>query len=183
MDRLCIGMIFVLFDLNFDLFGVRIPLLPDCIGYLLLLSGFMQLQNESAVFSRSRLPAGLLATYRFACLTGSLTGFAANPFLIYVLNAAGAVGLMFIAFQLIRGFQELEAFRRIELSSARLKKYWALMVSFQVFSLLTITALLLSILCSIVGFFISIFFLFTLNMARINWKNGIARELPPASYK
>ena len=127
MDRLCVGMLFVLFDLNLNLFGVRVPLLPDCIGYLLLLGGFMQ-----------------------------LTGLVSDPFLTYALNAAGAIGLIVTAFQLIRGFQELEARRQIELYSPRLKKCWALMVSFQVFSLLTIAALLLSFLCSIISFLISI---------------------------
>lgn len=179
MDRLCIGMLFVLFDLNLNLFGVRVPLLPDCIGYLLLLGGFMQLQGESDVFLRVRPLAGALAAYRFFTLIGTLTGLVSDPFLTYALNAVGAIGLIVTAFQLIRGFQELEARRQIELYSPRLKKCWALMVSFQVFSLLTIAALLLSFLCSIISFLISIFFLFTMNMARINWKNGIAGAESP----
>lgn len=172
MDRIFAGMLFVLFDLNVTLAGVPLRLLPDCVGYLLVLGGLMQLRDESPVLQGIRPLAALLAVYSFLSLIGTLTRLTANPFLSYIIDVFDTVGRFLLTLRLVRGLRQMEAGRQIELYSARLRKYWALMVSFQVFSLLLIMQLLLSAACNIISFLFGILFMLTLNMARINWKNG-----------
>lgn len=176
MDYICIGMLFVLFDFNVTLAGVRLPLLPDCIGYLTALAGLMQLREESQAIRRACLPAILLAIYSFCRLTAGLLGLISHPFLAYGINLPETAGRLFFLYLLIEGLWQMEVSRRIELYPQRLRKWWALAICFQTFSLLAIKILFLSAVCGIIAVLCNIPFILILNMARINWKNGMARS-------
>ncbi len=176
MNYLLIAMFFILFDFNITLAGVTFSLLPGSVGYLLLYMAMKQLQTDSPVLEKCKPLSMFLACYSFITFICSVTGLTANPLVSYIIGLFDVLGKLFIAYQLVQGLKELELGRNIQLYSTRLQKYWALIVSFQVFSLLLITTLLLSVLSTIISFIFSILFFLTLNIARFNWNNGTVQS-------
>lgn len=174
MDQLFIGILFILFDFNFSLGGVTIGMLPDFIGYVLAFLGLTKLRGESPILAKCSTLAPIFAVYSIFSYVVSLLGLVVNVFFIYIIGLIEVILRLYFIYQLVQGLKQLEIGRQIELYTDRLHKYWALMTAFQVFSLLLITSLLLSAVCTVVSFVCSILFALKLNMGRINWKNGMA---------
>lgn len=62
MKRVFFGLILVFFDIELHI-TVKTGLLPDFLGYILILSGLCQLAPHGVWFARGRLPAMLLAVW------------------------------------------------------------------------------------------------------------------------
>ena len=125
MQNIFLGMLFTFLDININLGDATIGLLPDFVGYILMIKGLEEMAPESALFEKARPWAVGMAVY-----TGVLYAmdFLAMPvqlrLLNWVMSLAALVASLVISRWILRGILEIEAKRRIQLQAFQLEQLW-----------------------------------------------------------
>ena len=107
--------------------------LPDFVGYILLMKGIDLLKEESPFFEKARPFSVGMAVYTAVLWVGALLGVTGEAGLITkILNLlASAVGL-YISWLLIQGAAEIEEVHSVDLNRERLLTLWKALVAVQV---------------------------------------------------
>ena len=125
MQNIFLGMLFAFLDFDINLGNRTIGLMPDFVGYLLMIKGLEEMTAESALFEKARPWALGMSVY-----TGVLyaMAFLAMPvqlrLLNWVMGVAALVASLVISRWILRGILEIEAKRRIQLQSFQLEQLW-----------------------------------------------------------
>lgn len=172
MDRLFVGILFLLFDFNLTLNGHSVGLLPDFVGYLLLFTLPDRFSQQSPALQKCRRMSVWFGAYSLFSYLLALLIAQPDPLLRYGIGLVEMVFRLYFLYQLVQGLRQLEAVYGLSLCTASLQKRWALITAFQVFSLMLIYSLLISALCSVISFVGGILFAYTLNTARLQWNRS-----------
>ena len=125
MKVLLLGMLFVYLDLNLDLGGHILDVLPDFVGYLLMARGLSGLRRESGSFARA-----LPVTQAMTACSGVLyvlefvAGTVQDRFVNYCLGLAAVATGLLIGFWLVSGIRDLERTRGVDLEGEKLRSLW-----------------------------------------------------------
>ena len=115
--------IYLSFELNVNRHSLNI--LPDFVGYLLLLRGTELLDRESRDFSRVRPFAVGMAVYAAVLWVGQLLGVTADTdWIARALRIVSLVVSLYVSRLLVRGVQEMEGRRGAELNGKMLLACW-----------------------------------------------------------
>ena len=125
MQNIFLGMLFAFLDINISLGKATIGLLPDFVGYILMIKGLEELARESVLFEKAR-PWAVGMTVYTAVLYGM--DFLAMPvqlrFLGWVMNLAALVASLVISRWILRGILEIEGNRSFDLQASQLEQLW-----------------------------------------------------------
>lgn len=125
MSRIFWGFLFVMIHINITAGNSVIQILPDFIGFFLILGGVDALKDLAPGFEKIRGWVFLMALLETAVWLFSLMGlFPPNrPVTVITSIVLLAIGL-YIQYYTVVGIREMEEAQKIDLSSARLLSMW-----------------------------------------------------------
>lgn len=133
MKKLFWGFCFIYLNFTLNLNQFSLNVLPDFVGYILLLKGIRELEEESRLFRGVRPFAVGMAVYTAILWVGALLGAAANDGMIArLLSLVGTIVSLYISWLLIRGVAEMEEKRAADLNGERLLTLWKTLAAIRV---------------------------------------------------
>ncbi|MBQ7802019.1 MAG: hypothetical protein IJ375_06830 [Oscillospiraceae bacterium] len=125
MNRLFWGLFFMTLDFHLNLGSVRLGLLPDFVGYCLLMKGMEELAEESKYFNRGRHWAfGLTLLHGILYGADLLDLDSGSTVLLWFAALAGFGAGMYLLYQMIAGIRQMEENHRWDLQGEKLKTMW-----------------------------------------------------------
>jgi hypothetical protein len=161
MTSIFAGFIFIFLDFNLNLDNSTIELIPDFIGYLIMLGGLRVMAGESPAFAKVRPHAVFMAFYTGIVWLLEVFGVTVSlGALSFLLGIASLVISLYISYTIIIGVRDMESRYGTHLNSDSLKTAWNLLtVSTILAYLLLLLVPVLSVLCIIVSLIAAIWFL------------------------
>lgn len=185
MKKFFWGFLLIFLDFNLSINQHSLNILPDFVGYLLLMQGTKELEGEESRFFRDVKPFAIgMAVYTAILWVGALLGITSEGgWLASILKLIAMMVSLYVAWALIQGVLELETQRAANLNGGTLYKWWKGIAAVQTAGwLLSLMAnlanmeilLTLATALIIVGFVLTVLFLIAW------WKSATAWEaLPP----
>ena len=125
MNRLFWGLLFVVLDYELKIGSVTLGLLPDFVGYWLLMKGMESLADENEYFARGRHWAFGLMLLHLVLFGGALLDPPSMTAVgLWALGLGGHVVGMFLLSRVIAGIRKMEKAKGLELQSEKLKFMW-----------------------------------------------------------
>ena len=160
MKNIFYGFLLVFLSFDFTIGRSTINLIPDFIGYILIIKGIDQLISESDNFSKSRSLAQGMAIYSgiiFLMDLLGITGSLGN--LAIILGIISTIVSLYITYNLIAGVKDIEKNHGTALNGNELYSLWKVMAVLQGISYITLIIPILSIPAIIANLVINIIFL------------------------
>lgn len=132
MKKLFWGIFFIYLNFNLDLSGHQLNLLPDFVGYILLILGMQDLAGESAFFKKAKPFAIGMTVYSALVWVGALLGFAMEGVMFELLSLAALLVSLYISWLLICGILEMEAQQEADWGGKTLRSRWKLLLGVQI---------------------------------------------------
>ena len=175
MGKIFVGMIFVFLDFHITLSGgaqggvFRIGLIPDFVGYAIMLSGLKELKGLSERFTQVRpLVIGMIVFSAIEYLM-NLLGIGHTVTFMHALTVIDYIVLAFviiltvvsflISYNIIMGIKDIEVSKTVFLNSDALYLVWKLKVIFVIATYVLVMIPLLALISIIIGLGIKICFL------------------------
>ena len=134
MKKLFWGMFFIYLHFNLNMNGHRLNLLPDFVGFILLVLAASALEGESAFFKRARPFSVGLAVYAALSWVGALLAVTAEGWLsgaAELLSLAAMLVTLYVGWLLSRGVLETETRRETDWGGKTLLSRWKLLACVQ----------------------------------------------------
>lgn len=168
MKNIFIGFIFALLDFDLDIGRASIGLIPDFIGYILILNGFKEMSQHSSFFSMA-IPRvqgmAVLSTVAYLIdLFGADLGIIST-----LIGLAGTILSIYIAYDTVKGIQDTERIYSINLNGQALRSAWNVWKVCTILSYILLVTLLFAIfspIAAFISFIASVCFLVALNKSR-----------------
>ncbi|MBE6939763.1 MAG: hypothetical protein E7457_02940 [Ruminococcaceae bacterium] len=172
IDKLFWSYFLLYLDFTLALGIIKINLVPDWAGYLLLLSALKELQQESPLFRQPQIWCTVLAIYSGLLWIGDLTGVAFNPG-GWLLGLAATCLQLYITLRVIDGIADVEQFRACDLGSGPLHKVWGIAAVGSLASYILVWIPPLSGICALISGISTMVILGRLNTTRKLWRTYI----------
>ena len=167
MRNIFLGMLFAFLDIKINLGNATIGLLPDFVGYILMIKGLEEMALESVLFEKAR-PWAVGMTVYTAVLYG--LDFLAMPvqmrFLGWVMSLAALIASLVISRWILRGILQIEANRRFQLQAAQLEQLWKPLAIVQLVAAAFGWFPLIGGLCALAAFVMGICYLVAFNKTK-----------------
>ena len=125
MKKLFWGFFFIYLNFNLNFNQHSLNVLPDFVGYILLLQGARILEDESEFFSQARPFATGMTIYSAILWIGALLGVASEAnWITQILGIISVIVSLYVSWLLIRGVQELEERHMSDLNGGKLMRLW-----------------------------------------------------------
>lgn len=135
MSRIFWGFLFVMIHINITVGNSVIQILPNFIGFFLILSGVDALKDLAPGFEKIRGWVFLMALLETAVWLFSLVGrFSPNRPVTVITNIVLLALSLYIQYYTVVGIREMEEAKRLDLSSAKLFSMWKITAVFSVVS-------------------------------------------------
>ncbi len=131
MSNLFWGFFFIVFNFNLTLGNAVVGLIPDFIGYFLILKGIIELQDLSIHFRKIKSLVVLMVIVKIITYFMDLLGMTAQ-----IQTGAVIVGLvllvisLYIEYSIICGIQEIEKAQNMKLNAEKLFSIWKIVAVF-----------------------------------------------------
>ena len=175
MRKLFLGFFLILLDFPFSLANSTLQLLPDWLGYLLLLAGCTQLENESELFGKIRAFCLALCVFSAFIWLIDFAGIGIGSFGNIVRLVYLCLRLYFIR-SIINAVAQTEMKRNYDLSSAQLRRVWLAVAVCTAAAVLLLWFPAMAVICAIAADIAGIIFLFAFHGTRKSY------EQMPADY-
>ena len=176
MRKIFIGFLLIYLDFSINLGASKIGLIPDFIGYIVMLNGLQEMAAESPIFSKVKPFAALMAVYTGIIYLLDLFGISASLGAVsIILGIVSAIISLYISYTIVMAVKDMENKYNAPLNGASLKSTWTILAVFTIlnFVLLFLPSLLLvSIIVSII---IAICFLVSFNTSKNMYYNMTSR--------
>ena len=167
MGNLFIGFILVFLDFNLNLGNSTIGLIPDFLGYIVMIKGLEQMDDESAFFMKIKPYVTGMAFYSTFLYLLDLLGVSISiGVLTYVLAIISTVISLYISYNIVMGVIDMEGKYNTTLNGNSLKSTWTLLAVLNVLSFVTLIIPLLAIMSIIGSIIVAIIFLVTFNKSK-----------------
>ncbi len=167
MKNIFIGFLLIFLDFNLNLGNSQIGLIPDFIGYIVMINGLSEVASESQLFMKVKPYATGMAIYSSVLYLMDLFGISASlGALSYFFAITSTFISLYISYYIVMGVKETEGKYNILLNGDKLKSTWTLLA---VFNAVTFVALLIpavAIVCIVVSFIVAICFLVDFNKSK-----------------
>lgn len=167
MGKILAGLLFILVDFNITGGTSSIDILPDFVGYILIIYGLRTLIDKSIHFKKAHSFSIGMAIYMGIMFLSDVAGITYQlGFLAYLLSLITLIISLFITYKIVMGVREIETFRGFDLRGVSLKTCWNVMAVFQIGSYLLFFIPLINIIMLIGGFLTAIAFVVYFNTTR-----------------
>jgi len=134
MKKLFWGFFFIYLNFNLTFNGHQLNILPDFVGYILLLKGMGELAEESACFDRAKPFAAVMTVYSAILWIGALLAVTSEGWIASVLGLIALALALYISWLLIRGVREIEEQAGEDFGGGALFSRWKILLCVQVIS-------------------------------------------------
>ena len=173
MRKIFIGMLFVFLDFTINLNTSRIGLIPDFIGYIIMVQGLVELADESFWFEKVKPHAIGMAIYTGALYAFDLFGISESTGILSWLLGLISTGIsLYISYGIVMGVQNIESMQNRNLDGDELMAKWKMYAILSLIIYLLVFIPVLNILAIIAGFIIAIYFLVGLNRTKKLYEQG-----------
>lgn len=131
MKKFAIGFLLILLDFNLNFNRFSLNVLPDFVGYYLLLKGMEEMKQENPRFESPRIFAIGMVIYTAILWVGSLLGISGGS-LVTLLSLIALAAHFYIAWVLVLAVREVEQWREADLYGAVLYKRWKILLGLNV---------------------------------------------------
>lgn len=167
MQNLFIGLLLDFLDFYLDFGTMKLDVIPDFIGYILIYKGLVQLQANSPWFVRIKPFAIGMAVYSGLIFVMDLMGrFTTDVTLSLLLGTASIAISLYITYGIIRGIMELEKTMHRQLQSGKLFQVWKLQAVTTILAHLFIIIPIISVILFFISFIMDVYFLYTFHITR-----------------
>lgn len=177
MKNIFTGFIFILLDINFNFNAFKLDLLPDFVGYLIMINGLTEMSEQSPLFLKVKPYAIGMTVYTGILFCMDLFFVAFEPWL-YLPALLSTIISLFISYTIVAGIQEIEKKYNTDLNGISLKSTWTLLAIFNITAFVFLWVPVLAILCVVVAVIANICFVVAFNKS----KNLYYQMKNPSSY-
>ena len=134
MERIFIGMLLVFLDFTLSIGNSRIDLIPDFVGYILMMKGIMELIQGCEELDKARQFAMGMAIFTGAQFAMDLLGISVSIgwFTSYILAAGALAGELITAYWIIQGILRLQIIYNRNLEAENLLYIWKVRLAFSI---------------------------------------------------
>jgi len=167
MQKIFMGILLILLDFPLEFSIGHLGLIPDFIGYFLLLQGLRQLAEDGPSFKRA-IPAAVgVGAYSFTLWVADLFGFSASQTPLVIFCEILSVFLaLYVTRLVVEGVGELADATGEDLHDRKLKTDWYVMAVFQTLSFSWLFFPALAVVCEVIGTVDALLFLLALHKSR-----------------
>jgi len=167
MRNIFIGFILIFLDFNLDLGNSRIGLIPDFIGYIVIIRGLEEMFEESTLFMKVKPFVAGMAVYTGILYFLDLVGVSMSlGVLTYVLALTSTAISLYISYNIVMGVIDMEGKYNRPLNGDSLKSTWTLLAVFNVLSFVSLLIPPVAIISIIASFIVTICFLVAFNNSK-----------------
>ncbi len=166
MKNIFIGFIFIFLDFNLKLGNSKIGLIPDFVGYMIMLNGLEEMARESKFFIKVRPYVTGMAVYSSLIYIVDFFGASVSLGLLsFSLAFTSTIISLYISYNIVMGVLDIEEQYNTHLAGPSLKTRWQYLAIFSVSSfILQISPL--AIICIIISIIVAIYFLVAFNNSK-----------------
>lgn len=125
MNNLLVGMLLVFLDYNLTAGKHTIGLIPDFIGYIIMVRGLSEMGEQSGRFAKARPIALGLAVYTGILYIMDMFGISIQQrFLFWALGGLSVAASLLVSSQIIAGVRDMEVTQNWDLQGLHLKTLW-----------------------------------------------------------
>lgn len=152
MGKILVGLCMVLLEFNINLEAAVIGLIPDFIGYILLVMGLKEMVSESGFFQKSIPLSEGMAVYSAVCYLLDLLGITGiNDLLVIILGIINTACFFYILYLMIKGIEEMQTKSGKNLYTDSLNNIWLSLLVLNAGAYLFLFIPILSLICIISG--------------------------------
>jgi len=176
MRSIFIGMLFVFLNININIGGTSVGLIPDFIGYCFMLRGLTEIEGFSERFTKIKPIVKGMAIYSafiylFALIQGPTNvniqyAFSSLGFFVLFLSLVSVLASLYISYNIIMGIKDIEGIQARDLHSERLHSVWKVKAVFSILTFVIIIAPALAIISMLVSFVVAIIYLIAFNKSK-----------------
>lgn len=167
MNKLMVGLLLVFLDFNLTINNAKIGLLPDFIGYAVMLGGLSELSGESPYFEKIRPYTIGMIIYTGVLYGMDLIGFSASPGIYsYILAILSTVVSLYISYGIVMGVKDLEIRLHTPLNGESLYSAWIFLAVMNAVVYISLLVPSLAILCIIAALIGAVWFLVAFNRTK-----------------
>ncbi len=167
MKNIFIGLLFVFLNFDLNLGSMKISLMPDFVGYLLMIKGFDELAKESEFFEKVRPWSVFMACYTGVIFVLDFLGgsnlYQNFSFLLGIFNICIS---LFILYQIVKGVIDIEQKYGIILEGEKLKSLWTIMAILNILTYILLMFTIFTLLLLIILLVVHIIFLVAFNNSK-----------------
>jgi hypothetical protein len=173
MKNIFTGFILIFLDFNLNLGNSQIGLIPDFVGYIIMISGLVEMGRESELFIKVKPYASGMAIYTGILYLLDLLGISSSlGVLSYVLALTSIAVSLYISYNIVMGVIDIERKYNTLFNGSRLKSTWNLLAIFNVLTFVLSLIPAVAIICIILTFIVTICFLVDFNKSKILYYNN-----------
>lgn len=132
MSNIFIGMLFVFLDFNLNFNNHTLGLIPDFVGYYLMLKGLRELAGESEYFTKAQpFAKGMLVYTGILYVLDLLAVSAQLAVVAWLMAVAGLIVSLLISYWIVSGIREIQDRYGRNLEAEKLKTVWLYMAIIQ----------------------------------------------------
>lgn len=125
MKKIFVGFIFVLLNFTIDIGVVKIGLIPNFVGYFLILKGIGDLRENAQYFTWTHPTSAFFTVYSLVIYILDLTGvLVKNTILSTISGVMSTIAAVLMMYLIVNGMCRLEKEKRVFLDAEYLKKIW-----------------------------------------------------------
>ena len=129
MGKFFWGFFFIYLNFNLSVNAHTLNVLPEFVGYFLLLQGLRELEEESGVFSDTRPFVVGMTVYTAILWVGALLGVTGTGNLLSILLSLVSTAVsLYISWSIIQGVREMEERHQADLNSAGMSLAWKVLL-------------------------------------------------------
>lgn len=167
MKNIFTGFLLIFLDFNLNLGNSQIGLIPDFVGYIVMINGLVEMAKESSLFMEVKPYASGMAVYTGILYLIDLTGISASlGALSYILAIVSTLISLYISYNIVMGVKEVEGKYNVFLNGDSLKYTWKLLAVFNVVTFVFLLAPAIATVCIIVSIIVAICFLVAFNKSK-----------------
>jgi len=166
MDKIFLGLLFVLLDVNINIGASSIEILPDFVGYILLIKGLAEVMEYSEEFKDAQNLSKGMVFYSAIVFVLDIIAVLKHPVFTIILALISTAGSLVAARSIIKGMQRIEICQMKNLMTDVLMKYWQYLALFSVAGVILSFVGLLGAILVLVALIFAIIFLVKFSNSR-----------------
>ncbi|MDD3394425.1 MAG: hypothetical protein PHG19_07255 [Anaerotignum sp.] len=160
MKNILIGFILIFLDFNLNLGNSNIGLLPDFVGYIVMINGLVEMTEESPMFMEAKPYATGMAVFTAIMYLIDVVGFSVSlGGLSFILAITSTIVSLYISYKIVMGVIDTERKYNVALNGDSLKSKWTILTVFNILACVSLLIPVVAIVCIIAAFIAAICFL------------------------
>lgn len=175
MNSIFKGMIFVFLSFTFNFGNSKFDILPDFVGFFMIVKGLEELYNQSDNFIKIKPFAFGLGIYTLITFMLDLLGITSQlGYLTFIIGIVYTVLLIYVTYTIILGIIDIEKNLNKSLNTDKLMSNWKLMIIFNVLTFITLFVPAIAFICLIINIVFIILYLISFNATKnLYYENNI----------